>query len=332
VFLFCRRPPLRQIMAVVLPSTPGFDPARDAGDLRGALKGFGTDDTTLIHIVGQRYPHEMMLIYTAYRQRHGRDLYDDIRGDTSGAYRELLLGLFHTPASYDADCLHAAMKRIGTDDTTLIEILSSRTNAEKAEIKQIYEREHKHSLRDDIKGETSGDYKDTLMGLLEPRDESGVVNPAAAKDAAERLYKAGEGKIGTDEKVFVEIFTRNGLAQLKAIAIEYHQLPKNKHHHTLKQAVDSEFSMNIKKVLLAILHVAEFGVFDYWADCAHTSMKGLGTDDTRLIRVILTAWHRYSIPQLKVTFNSKYSHSLHHWVRDETSFNYRKALLTLIGE
>jgi len=90
--------------------------------------------------------------------------------------------------------------------------------------------------------------------------------------------------------------------------------------------------MNIKTVLLAILHVAEYGVWDYWAECAYRAMKGLGTNDTRLIRVILTAWHRYSLPQLKVSFNTKYSKTLHHWVRDETSFNYRKALLTLIGE
>jgi len=324
-------------MAVALPLTPGFDANQDAGDLRGAMRGAGTDDSNLIHIVCRRHPHELMAIYAAYKQRHGRDLYDDIKAETSGAYQQLLLGLFHTPVQYDVSCLHSALKKLislptGSEDTTVIEILASRTNGEKLEIQKLYELEHKHTLAEDIKSDASGDYKECLLHLLDVRDESTAINIPQAQADADALYKAGEGKIGTDEKVFIKIFTHNSWAQLRQVAAEYVHTPKNKHHHTLRQAVESEFSFNIKSALLAILYVAEYGQFDYWQDCASRAMKGLGTNDTRLIRVILTAWHRYSIPQLKAIFNTKHGKSLHAWIKDETSFNYRKALLTLIGE
>lgn len=259
-------------------------------------------------------------------------MYADIRSETSGDYQHLLLGLFHTPAQYDALCLFNAMARLGTDDTTLIEILASRTNAEKLEIRRIFATEHKCELEHAVRKETSGDYEKCLLRLLQPRDESNVINIALAQESAARLWRAGEGRIGTDEKMFIDIMCSASFYQLKQIAAEYINFAKNKHHHTLRHAIDSEFSFHIKQSLKAILSVAEYGQVEYWAECAYNAMKGLGTADTRLIRVVLTCFHRNLIPPLKIAFQKKYGKSLHSWVSSETSFNYRKALLTIIGE
>jgi hypothetical protein len=125
------------------------------------------------------------------------------------------------------------MKGAGTNDTCLIEILASRTNAELQQIKQarcvsprsgfawltleqIYQAEHRKSLEASIASETSGDYKvyddhlsphththttltfasqEFLLRLCNGRDESTAVIDNNARQDAERLYRAGEGTL-----------------------------------------------------------------------------------------------------------------------------------------
>lgn len=296
------------------------------------MKGLGTDDGKLISIVTRRYPHELKIIRDTYRTKFNRDLVADIHSETSGDYREILEALFQDAIHFDAYCLHRAMKGAGTNDTCLIEILASRTNAELQQIKQIYQAEHRKSLEASVASETSGDYKEFLLRLCNGRDESTAVIDNNARQDAERLYRAGEGRLGTDEKVFIDIFARNSNAQLKAIADHYPNIPINKKHHTLFQAIESEFSGNIKNALLAVLTVAVYGRMEYWVESIYKAMKGAGTDDFRLWRVTFTVWHRGQLAELKTKFRAKYGKSLKEWVHSETSGNYRNALLNVIGD
>lgn len=52
-----------------------------------------------------------------------------------------------------------------------------------------------------------------------------------AENDAKVLYKAGEKKLGTDEKTFVQIFSERSAAQLAAINNFYH----GKYGHSLKK-------------------------------------------------------------------------------------------------
>jgi annexin A7/11 len=318
--------------APALPATPGFDANRDAEELRYAMKGLGTDDSKLINIVTKRHPHELQTIRNTYRTKFNRDLIPDIHAETSGDYREVLEALFQDSIHFDAYCLNRAMKGAGTNDTCLIEILVSRTNAELQQIKQVYQSEQHKSLEAAVSSETSGDYKEFLLRLCAGRDEGTAVIDNNARQDAERLYRAGEGRMGTDEKTFIDIFTRNNLAQLKAIADHYPNTHVNKKHRNLFQAIDSEFSGSIKTALLAYLTVAMYGRMDYWVESIYKAMKGAGTDDFRLWRVTFTAWNRGQLAELKSKFRTKYGKSLKEWVHSETSGNYRNALLQIIGD
>lgn len=63
-----------------------------------------------------------------------------------------------------------------------------------------------------------------LALISKPRYEGMEVDrDMAAKDAKE-LYKAGEKKLGTDEKVFVHIFSERSKAHLVAINSFYHDM------------------------------------------------------------------------------------------------------------
>ncbi|XP_029450079.1 annexin A5 [Rhinatrema bivittatum] len=66
-------------------------PAYFADSLYRAMKGAGTCDDTLIRIVVSRSEIDLADIKQEYRKNFGKSLYDAIKNDTSGDYRETLL-------------------------------------------------------------------------------------------------------------------------------------------------------------------------------------------------------------------------------------------------
>jgi annexin A7/11 len=60
------------------------------------------------------------------------------------------------------------------------------------------------------------------------------------------------------------------------------------------------------------------------------SMKGLGTDDNTLIRIVTTR-AEVDMQYIKAEFSSLYNKSLERMITGDTSGNYRLFLLTLVG-
>lgn len=59
-------------------------------------------------------------------------------------------------------------------------------------------------------------------------------------------------------------------------------------------------------------------------------MKGIGTDDSRLIRVIVTRTEM-DMHQIKAAYYSKYGKPLTHVVRSDTTGHYKEFLTHLLG-
>ncbi len=112
----------------------------------------------------------------------------------------------------------------GTNESVLIEVLTTRSNAELRAARAHFEAKHGRSLLDIINSETGGDFRKTLQEILKcERNENDEVDPQLASEQATALYKAGKGKIGTDEKVFIQICTSQSRAQLQAVKTAYEQ-------------------------------------------------------------------------------------------------------------
>jgi len=308
--------------------TPGFDPAKDSEQLYYAMKGIGCDDKKLVFL-GARNPLELETIKQVYRQKFDKDLVAQLSGEASGHLKTVIMGLFKDPITTDADVIASATKKImGADSEAIIQILVTKSNAEKQMLLDFYNKHHNRSLHSAITMDAEGDFRDFLLKLLEPRDENPNVVDHNAREDAKILYNAGEGKLGTDEKKFIHIFTRSSFPHLNAVAKHY--VADGKKHHTLHQAVDSEFSGPLKTGLQALLHIAEWGILDYYADQIHKAMKGIGTNDDALIRLILL--NRRNMPAFKDVFRRKYNKSLKEWVFSETSGSYREILMNMIGD
>lgn len=68
--------------------------------------------------------------------------------------------------------------------------------------------------------ETSGNFKRLLVSLCAcGRDESGIVDPAAAHHDATELLRAGELRAGTDESTFNRVLCHRNFAQIKMVMV-----------------------------------------------------------------------------------------------------------------
>jgi len=305
---------------------PNFKPNEDAERLRKAMKGLGTDEKVLTEIAGTRTRQQLIEVALAYKTQFGQDLIEDLRSETSGNYRVALLARFTHPITYDAQSLREAIKGLGTDEKELIEILSTRTNEEIKGIRAEYHRLFNRDLEKDIIGDTSGHFRRLLVSLVQGnRDESTQVDIAAATADAEALYKAGEGRWGTDESKFNQILVSRSVAHLRVTFEEYTKIAK----HDILVAIAREFSGDIKDGMLAvatsIIHLPTF-----FAERLYKSMKGLGTDDKTLVRIVVTRAD-IDMSEIKEAFNTKYGKSLGSFISGDTSGDYEKLLLRLIA-
>jgi len=297
---------------------PNIHPDEDAKALRDAMKGIGTDEKVLIKIICNRSRQQLQAVEAAFKQRYGKDLKKEIKSETSGWFRKVLIYRFKTPHDMKKRGLLKAVKGAGTNERLLITILSYTPNAE---LKAILTAEP--SLRDRIIKDLSGDFKDAVKDILgADRDESPMIDPARIAEDVKKLYKAGEGKIGTDEKAFYKILCNKAPWYNQALNAAYAQT----HKHSLEVAISKEMSGWLKEFLGALVTAP----YDYYAERLYKAMHGAGTDD-KLLTWLFGFLERNELQYVETIFNRRYPKSLKDMVKADTSGHYENALLELMG-
>jgi hypothetical protein len=290
------------------------------------MKGIGCDKKPITDICVHRTNAQRLEIVKAYKASYGRDLIADLKSELHGKYEDSIIALFTDPIEYDADELRKAMKGMGTNEDTLIEIIASRPAPILAQIKAKFNEKYKRDLEADVKSETSGTLRKLLIALLQcSRSTNTMPNPAQSAAIAAEIHKAGEAKLGTDESVFNKYFCTLSPHELAAVSREYHKLTG----HTILQAIDKEFSGDSKKTLRTIVY-ATLSPSEYFATRVHDAVKGLGTKDHLLIRVIVTR-SEIDMPQIKQYYKQLFGKDMYEDVKNDISGEYRELLLGIIG-
>ncbi|KYQ58727.1 Annexin-B11, partial [Trachymyrmex zeteki] len=303
----------------------GFDARADAETLRKAMKGFGTDEKAIIHVLANRSNLQRQEITTQFKTLYGKDLIKDLKSELSGNFENLVLALMMPLPQFYAKELHDATSGLGTDETVLIEVLCTMSNHEISIIKQAYEAMYRRTLEDDLISDTSGNFKRLMVSLCcANRDESFNVDQSAAMEDAKKLLQAGELQFGTDESTFNAILVQRNMAQLEQIFQEYHNITG----HDIEDAIENEFSGDIKKGLLAIVKCVKNRA-GFFAEQLYKSMKGIGTDDNRLIRLVVTRCE-VDMGEIKNDFVRRYRESLEDFISGDCSGHYKKCLLALV--
>ena len=299
---------------------------QDSDYLRKAMKGIGCDKKAITDICSHRTNAQRLEIVKAYKASYGRDLIADLKSGLHVKYEDAIIAFCTDPIEYDADELRKAMKGMGTNEDTLIEIIASRPAPILAQIKAKFNEKYKRDLEADVKSETSGTLRKLLIALLQcSRSTNTMPNPAQSAAIAAEIHKAGEAKLGTDESVFNKYFCTLSPHELAAVSREYHKLTG----HTILQAIDKEFSGDSKKTLRTIVY-ATLSPSEYFATRVHDAVKGLGTKDHLLIRVIVSR-SEIDMPQIKQYYKQLFGKDMYEDVKNDISGEYRELLLGIIG-
>uniref|UniRef100_A0A8C9TJ93 Annexin n=1 Tax=Scleropages formosus TaxID=113540 RepID=A0A8C9TJ93_SCLFO len=304
----------------------GFNPEADAQKLRAAMKGAGTDEKAIIQVLVHRSIAQRQFIKEAFKQLFGKDLADELRSELSGNFEKVVLGLLMLLPVYDAYELKNAVKVSAQCNERINLLRHAPCSPLSAILPSFYFLVYGRSLEDDICGDTSGMFQRVLVSLLTAgRDESSVVNEVQAMKDAKDIFEAGEGRWGTDEAAFLTVLCVRNRKHLLRVFEAY----KSISGRDIEDSIKREMSGNLEDIFLAIVQCIK-NKPAFFAEQLYKSMKGMGTTDSILIRIMVSR-AEIDMIDIKMEFAKKYGKTLHSFIKGDTSGDYRAILLELCG-
>ncbi|CAH1188320.1 unnamed protein product [Phyllotreta striolata] len=227
-----------------------------AKELHRAVSGLGTDELSIVEILGVHDNDEVVAISNAYEGLYQTSLESDIKGDTSGTLKRLLVGLStgrrdescdvnEEAAVKDAQALLQAGELLfaGTEESVFNSVLCQRARCQLRLIFDAYNNLVGHPIEKAIKNEFSGTVKDALLQLIEcVRDRTSYL--------ATRLHDSMAG-IGTDDRTLIRIVVSRSEKDLEDIKEVYYE----KYGKSLAERIadEEEVPSDVKKVLMQLL-------------------------------------------------------------------------------
>uniref|UniRef100_A0A8C5BC43 Annexin n=1 Tax=Gadus morhua TaxID=8049 RepID=A0A8C5BC43_GADMO len=306
---------LLQVFRGSITEAADFDATADSEALYNAMKGFGSDKEAILELVTSRSNAQRQEVLAAYKSSYGQDLIGDLKYELTGNFERLIVSLMRTPPQHDAKEIHDAVQGAGTNERCLIEVLASRNNQQIHDMVEAYKEAYGSDMEEDVVRETSGHFKKMLVVLLQ------VCSPLISPD----LFAAGEEQWGTDEAKFIMILGSRSVTHLKMVFDQYEKIAEK----SIEDSIKSELSGDFERVMLAVVHCIR-SVSMFFARRLYKSMKGLGTADNTLIRIMI-ARSEIDMLDIRECFRLRYEKSLYNMIKEDTSGDYKRTLLQLCG-
>lgn len=304
-----------------------FNAEKVASRLRKAMRGIGTDEKVIIDVLTSHNNAQRQVIKKKYKTMYGRILTEDLRAELGGHFEDVCLALLAPLSEYIIDCLYYAVKGFKTDEKCIIEILCALEDMELQYIKSAFKEKYSQDTETFLTKGLDGSLGKIVRSLMSSgKEEFAEVDDDLAHNDAQKLYDAGVAKMfGTEDDTFIKILSKRSKTQLKATIDAYEKIAG----HSLEDAIKSEFSGKIRNVLLAIVLCVE-NRFAFFAQELHDALKGPGTDDKTLIRVLVSR-SEIDLADIIEWYHMKFDTDLSEAIYADTSGDYRKILLKLVN-
>jgi len=304
-----------------------FSPVEDAEILHKAVKGWGTDEKSIIRILGHRHAHQRQQIRAAYQQLHGEDLLKRLESELSGDFEKAVYRWILDPFDRDAVLANVALRKSEPANYhVLVEIGCILNPEELLAVRRAYQVRYKHSLEEDLAAHTSGDVRKLLVGLVSTfRYDGNEINPRLAEKEAAVLHEAVKDKQLNHGEV-IRIVTTRSKTQLMAIFNCYRD-----HHGTsitksMLGGSHDEFSNLLRTTIRCMNNHKK-----YYEKVLRNAIKRVGTDEDALTRVIISRAEK-DLREIKEEYYKRNSVTLDQAVAKDTSGDYKEFLLALLGK
>jgi len=302
---------------------------KDVETLYKSLKIGGAqkvDENAIIKLLANRNNVMRQQLRNYYNQKYKRDLVTDLKAELDGKFETAIVALLDDPFIYDAKTLHKAMKGVGTDTDACIEIICTRPNWYLKNIMTAYTNLTGGDLIKDLKSEVQlmGNTGTLLCTLLQcQRSENPNPNKETIEKYADDLIKGGIQRLGTDEKLFMDILTKTSTPELQLLIDIY----QKKAGESLLASIDKEFIGDVKKTLKTIIY-ANTTPSEYFASRVNEAITSSGKKDELLMRILITR-DEVDMPKIKECYKKLYGKDMVESVKEATLGDYKNLLVEL---
>lgn len=190
-----------------------------------------------------------------------------------------------------AKALRDAMKGLGTDEDTIVQVVAEHNNEQRQEIKAQYKTLFGEDLEEKIKSELRGSFERAVMGFM-----------ALPQEFDARELRAAMKGPGTDDAVLIEILTPRTNEQIEAIKETY----EKEFERNLEEDLESETSGNFKRLLVSLCNAGRDESDDVDLEKAKEDAQAIydagegqfGTDESTFNMILCSR----SVRQLRATF------------------------------
>lgn len=280
----------------------------------------------LISLVLEKKERERQAIREKFQSIYNISLEEQINKDLNGNFRRTLIDLFRRRSERDATYLFKALKGPVINHDTVIEILCTRPNSEIIKIKEEYAMKYakEDSLEKRITNKTDGKLRDILLGILRcQRSENSIPDENHCKLLVKDLFDENTKTITLYTQPIDAVFIKCSPPEIYRI----NQLYSITYQKELKTDIEKVYSSHLRDALLTILE-STISPSEYFAKRINKSVKGLGTDDKMLIRV-LTSRQGIDMPEMRKCYNNLYQKDMIEDIKDDTSGKYQSIVMSL---
>ena len=298
------------------------DPTAGAEKLHNAFSDKKNREDIFVDTIINNDLEHRLLIAKKYGELFKNPLYEDIKKNMGGNFKELCGYCFLTPMEFNAKMLKRGFKGLSISEDIIFEILACHTLEEYKQIQEAYKTETGNELTKTIEKNFKGGLRKDLLNMMSLERRT-IEEPDKGKceQLADMLINAGEKNWIEDENVFRDVFILCSPEEMVLVGRFYLQKTGN----NFIDVIEKKFSGKNKTLLREIVF-ANIIPHELYAEKIRNSIKGLGTDTATLNRV-LAARHGVDMPQIKEIYQWKYNITLDKDIKGDTSGSYERLCL-----
>ncbi|CAL1376750.1 unnamed protein product [Linum trigynum] len=303
-------------------------PSEDAEQLHKAFQaGWGTDEAKIISILSHRNAAQRALIRKVYLEAYGEDLIVALRKEISGDFESCVTLWTIEPSERDALLAHEAVaKKVNSSYWIVMEIACTRSSDDLFKVRQAYHARYKKSLEEDVMDQAKGEFRKLLAPLLTAfrYEEGNEVDLSLAKSEAKILHDKIAAKAYGDDEI-IRILSTRSKPQLNATLNQYNDAFGSSITKHLKDDPKDEYLKLLRAAIKCLTYPEK-----YFEKVLRLSMKGFGTDECSLTRVVVTR-AEVDMQRIKEEYHRRNSVTLESAISGDTSGDYAAMLLALVG-
>ena len=282
------------------------------------------NEDSILDIITQNNLKNRLLIARFYKANYGISLFDEINSKIGGDFGYCVAQMFFSPLEF---CIHHLIRGLDKSNECVIEQLTSKTDEELKIIEDAYNKKTGKDLKNEIKKIFKGAVCKNLLNLWDIKRKYNIKpDKKECENLANILAKHTPKDWVENENIFKDIFIKRSPEELILIARYY----LKETGFNLLDEIEGKTDGNTK-ILLREIFYNNLMPQELFAEKIYLSIKGMGTDEEKLSRVLVSR-SDLDIDEIKNIYKNKYNVDLKEDIINDTSGIYQKLCLYLIGK